>query len=199
MVEVYQKRHLALGTWHFIFFLAFSVVWLWFWTSTLHSVSFAVAKCQAPNAKAKCQMPRADCRMPIANLLHKKGRPPERPPNCKAGSACLEHQLALELDDASRRQSGEERSVRSGRRRRRRLDLAKRAVGEVVVRVGEVRVIEHVVEVRTHAERQPLGQLEILVDRQVGVEEPRSAQAIAALRGERGSGRLERRRVGALA
>src|SRR5581483_4171946 len=118
-----------------------------------------------PNAK--CQVPNAKCRTKKGGLL--RGRPVE------ADSDRLEHQLALELDDASRRQTREERSVGSGRRRRGRLDLTKRAVGDVVVRIGEVGVIEHVVEVRTHSERQPFSQLEVLVDRYVGVEESGSA------------------------
>ena len=52
-----------------------------------------------------------------AGLRRKKGGPDEAAEAKQIGS-WLEHQLALELDDASRRQTGEERSVRTGRRSR---------------------------------------------------------------------------------
>ena len=65
----------------------------------------------------------------------------------------LEHQLALELDDASRRQAGDER-IRKDRweapwwlRFAEGSALCRVAVGEIVVRIGEVRVVEDVVEV----------------------------------------------------
>ena len=116
----------------------------------------------------------------------------------------LENQLALELDDASRRQSGGECTVRTGWRRGGGENLAERsalrgiAVSKVVIRIGEIRMVEDVVEVGSDAERHPLRQLEVLVDGEVGVEEARSAEAVPNLVGEgrsRGGELIERQAI----
>ena len=57
----------------------------------------------------------------------KKGGPLQGLPSVATFTFFLEHQLALELDDASRRQARGERSVRTGRRSRRAGNLAERA------------------------------------------------------------------------
>ena len=62
----------------------------------------------------------------------------------------LENELALELDNTTRRRSGKERPVRSGWRRRRGRNLSERRVADKVVGAGEVRVVEDVVEVGTN-------------------------------------------------
>src|SRR3954469_1750523 len=87
-----------------------------------------------------------------------------------------ENQLALELDDASRRQTGEERSVRTGWRRGGLRHLTEVAgVGARSLprldRRSEVRVIEDVEEVGPDAQRHSLGDLEVLVHGEIGVEE----------------------------
>ena|SRR5580704_3064218 len=75
----------------------------------------------------------------------KKAAPKGR--RSEARLKCLEHNLAGELDDSSRRQAGEERSVRTGRRRRRDQRLTKGPIGEIVIWVSKIGVIEDVVEV----------------------------------------------------
>ena len=52
-------------------------------------------------------------------------------------------------------------------------------------RVVEVRVVEDVVEVSADAERQPLRDLEVLVDGEVRVEEPGTTVVVAQLLRER--------------
>ena len=94
---------------------------------------------------------------------------------------CLEDDLAGELDDSSRRQTREERSVRTSRRRRRDLRLAKGAIGQIKVWVGKIGVIEDVVEIGGEVESEPLRQLEVLADGDVGVEEVRSTVLVPYL------------------
>ncbi len=85
---------------------------------------------------------------------------------------------------------GAERTVRTGWRRRGGQDLAEGAalggiaISKVVIRVGEVRMVEDVVEVGSDAEGHPLRQLEVLVDGEVGVKEPRSTESVPNLVGE---------------
>src|SRR5580692_5697863 len=103
----------------------------------------------------------------------------------------LEHHFALELDDASRGETWGERTIRTSWRSRGGQDLAESstrcwvAVGKVVVRVRKVRMVEDVVEVGTDSQGQFFRQLEVLVDRKVGVKEARSAESIAHLVGKR--------------
>ena len=94
----------------------------------------------------------------------------------KQGKDCLENQLALELDDASRRQTREERSVGAGRRCGGLQNVAEARVSQSVVGKIEVRVIEDVVEVRADSKRYAFGQAEILVDGEVGIKETRSTR-----------------------
>src|SRR5208283_4465818 len=66
----------------------------------------------------------------------------------------------------------DKRSERTGWRGRLFRDLPERTGSKELARLCEVRVIEHVVEVRTDAERKALSQLEVLVDGEVRVKEP---------------------------
>ena len=61
------------------------------------------------------------------------------------------------------------------------------AVGKVIIRVGEIRMVEDVVEVSSDTERHSLRQLEVLVDGEIGVEEARATIAVPCLVGEGGS------------
>src|SRR5579863_4023647 len=115
----------------------------------------------------------------------------------------LEHQLTLHLKDSSRRQTRRERPVGAGRRSYRVQDLSKVAgvgcAGPGVHRLSEVRMVEHVVGVRADTEGQALRQLEVLVDAEIRVKEPRAAEQVADLIRECRAGAGKRCRVGALA
>ena len=82
----------------------------------------------------------------------------------------LENDLDLGLDDTARYGRSLEGAVRAGRRRHRLQNLAECSGRNVVVRVVEIRVVQHVEEVRADLDLVPFAIREVLADVQVGIE-----------------------------
>ena len=85
----------------------------------------------------------------------------------------------MQLDDSARSRSANERAVRAGRRLDRSIGHAsERSSGDIVERIAEVGVIEHIVHIRPNSETNPLCELEALQDAEVGIEVVRSTEEV---------------------
>src|SRR5207302_10890470 len=85
----------------------------------------------------------------------------------------------------------EERTDNAGGRADRVDDLAEVRILHVSDRLVEVDVVQQVKELKAHSELRalPVGEVEVLHDRQVGVKEPRTKELVAALLAEASDGR----------
>ena len=98
----------------------------------------------------------------------------------------LESELAVKLNDSARHCRTYKRAV--GARRRLdggRGDARSCGIPDIMIRVAEVGVIEHVVEVGSHTESKPFRELERLQHAEVTVEVMRPAEAVSSSLSER--------------
>lgn len=111
-----------------------------------------------------------------------QGQPRGRP--CSGSSDLghrLEHDLAGELDHARRRIEAQEVAVWTRRDSNHGRDLSEAWVSEAVVRIAKVRVVKRVERLNSDGKVESLGELEVLEEVQVDVEEMRSVVLIATL------------------
>src|SRR5437879_12582993 len=76
----------------------------------------------------------------------------------------------MHLNLSSRHRRSDERTVGAGRRNDGGLDCSELAAADVRNRVSEVRLVEHVISIRTQTQTHMLGERDILQDAEVRVE-----------------------------
>src|SRR6516162_3194348 len=112
------------------------------------------------------------------SISQKKGRSSLRSALGLKVAIGLEGEARRHLNLAARYRRTNERPIRARRRNVGVNDLAELTTRNVANRVSEVRMVQHVVHVGPNRKDVPLRQMEILQDRKVGVEVPRTAEDI---------------------
>src|SRR4051812_41514123 len=93
----------------------------------------------------------------------------------------LESDAGVQLDDASRSVRAQEVAVRAGGDVHRAHNRAEGGRRHIRIRYIEIRMVEHIEEVRSHAKMQRFGQLKVLLHRNVCIEIMRAAELVPSL------------------